>query len=692
MAQLKKSKAVLYFGLLVTVLLVGGIHISGQDDLGVIAFWNFDEPGVTISNMAGGTWNGSTCGAQQVAGKQGLALQFDGIDDFAMIENDERFETLETFSVSSWIRVDQLPPFSFRNDFRVILGKPSLTTFSLVLEGSGKISGSVNINGSRRLLKSPEPVEVGKWIHAGFTFDGETGEMALYLDGEVVNSDIFDTGIIELEEAPVSIGASGSSSDDPEMRGGVRTFPGTIDEVQLYERVLSATEMKQLAQLPTNPSQPPERIPVVFEVLLNGQPNPVIKLVIQSDDGCPIVTFARPDNLANATTATAELELIPGIYSIALDLGNGFINDFVDLRFNVDPDALGLVEVPWIITLDFSKVQRAISTINPNPRARNYYSADHHMHTIYSGDGNIEIKSHVLANIAANLDLIMISDHDTGEGHLPLIEEANRYGMPYLLGEEVSTGSWGHLNVYSLDPGEFVDPQPGMTPDEFFAEARSKGATIIQVNHPFWGGRSQGYFNRMDDPDFSYDFDAVEVINGFNGEVDDRDQRAIETVFDMWNQGMPIIAVGGSDDHNGSSLTAQAGWPRTYVYVDEPLTTENYLKNLKAQRAFVTTGPLIYLTANGNGVPGSHFMLFQGETLNFNFELESVAALEALHVWHNGKQIQSFSLNGQTTTIEWSTLPSEGWYAVTVEAADGNFALTNPVWIDDVIEVEDLSD
>lgn len=696
MVQLKKNKAILYFGLLLTVLLAGVIHISGEDDLGVIAFWNFDEPGTAIGNLAGDTWNGSTCGAQRVTGKQGLALQFDGIDDFALIENDERFETLETFSASSWIRVDRYPPFSFRNDFRLILGKPSLGTFSLVLEASGKLSGSVNINGNRHLLKSSGPVPLNQWLHAGLTFDGSVGELILYLDGEVANSDVFETGIIELGEDPVLVGARGAGDEgSAEIIGGIRTFPGAIDEVKLFDRVLSDAEMKQLAQLPDNPSESPERIPVIFELLLHDQPTSVVRLVIQGEEGCPEVIFATPTNDPGTAgqVSTAELPLAPGIYTATLDLGGGFTNNMVELRFNVEPDALGLdKEIPWIVTLDFSRLQSTFSSISPNPRQRNYFAADHHLHTVSSGDGITPMDTHVLANMASSLDLVLISDHNTGEGHLALIQEAERFGIPYLLGEEIVTGSWGHINVYSLNPGEFVDPQPGMTPDQFFAEARLKGATIVQVNHPFWGGRSQGYFNRMDEPDFSFAFDAVEVINGFNGKLDDRDERAINAIFDLWSKGLTVTAVAGSDDHNASNLTSQTGWPRTYVYVDEALTTESYLQNLKAQRAFVTTGPLIYLTVNGKGVPGAHFIPFQGETLNFDFEVESVAELQALHVWHNGKQIQSFLLNGHTAAIEWSTIPSEGWYAVTVEAADGKFALTNPVWIDDVIEVEDLSD
>ncbi|MGZ3533564.1 MAG: LamG domain-containing protein [Vulcanimicrobiaceae bacterium] len=75
-------------------------------------------------------------------------------------------------------------------------------------------------------------VTAGKWHHVANTYDVTSGNRAIYLDGNrVANDTAFPfTGN--------TVGTIGQ---------GVGTYwPGKIDDMRLYNRALSATEVKQL--------------------------------------------------------------------------------------------------------------------------------------------------------------------------------------------------------------------------------------------------------------------------------------------------------------------------------------------------------------------------------------------------------------------------------------------------------------
>lgn len=411
----------------------------------------------------------------------------------------------------------------------------------------------------------------------------------------------------------------------------------------------------------------------------------------------PVGTFPRtrprlygdggPGLGTSTDTGTGDVLLPPGEALVSVDVGGGFTGLPVARRVRLEPGGTTVLSVDLKRQFD--------------PRERGYFAADLHVHTRASADGVTPVETLVWAQAAADLDLAVLSDHNTAVGHLPFLEAAERRGMPYLLSEEVTTSAWGHFNPFSLDPGQGITVSPEKVPREYFQEARDRGATLVQVNHPLWGG-GQGYFTRMDEPEFDWGFQLVEVINGFDGRVSDTDRKAIEALFALWSQGRRVVATAGSDDHNADKPTARVGTPRTYAYVGlpegEPLTAERWLEALARGRAFVTTGPLVYLAVTvAAGVegeagdkprtrpgPGARLRLGPGETLTLRAEVESVRELRSLSLWHNGRVVRTYPLEGKRASVEWSGRARSGWYAVTVESEGGGFALTNPVWVEPV--------
>ncbi len=84
-------------------------------------------------------------------------------------------------------------------------------------------------------IATGQMLEVGQWTHVAVTFDGATAK--IYIDGVIVDEGSFSFG--NDTEAPVVIGAAAEDGGNP--------FNGALDEVRIYDIVLSEAEILQLA-------------------------------------------------------------------------------------------------------------------------------------------------------------------------------------------------------------------------------------------------------------------------------------------------------------------------------------------------------------------------------------------------------------------------------------------------------------
>ena len=82
---------------------------------------------------------------------------------------------------------------------------------------------------------SAAALPIGQWNHIAVTFDGTTART--YLNGALVTEGAFSFGFDR--EAPVQFGA--------DTAGGGNSFNGALDEIRIYDNVLSEAEIKQLA-------------------------------------------------------------------------------------------------------------------------------------------------------------------------------------------------------------------------------------------------------------------------------------------------------------------------------------------------------------------------------------------------------------------------------------------------------------
>jgi hypothetical protein len=201
------------------------------NETGLVGYWNFDEGTGTVACDNSGNNNHGTLvnEPQWVEGKIGKALSFDGLDDYIGITPSTSLNNLDTnFTIEAWIKV---PTDKISTGYIVNLRQndndPHIE-FYVNHPSAGQLGAHFLPSDSR--LAWSIGINDGAWHHVVVT--GDNGVSRLYTDGVVYGSTGSCSGISGNWDS-VSIGRS---------QGG-EWFNGTIDEVKIYNRALSADEV-----------------------------------------------------------------------------------------------------------------------------------------------------------------------------------------------------------------------------------------------------------------------------------------------------------------------------------------------------------------------------------------------------------------------------------------------------------------
>ncbi|MCP4257715.1 MAG: LamG domain-containing protein [Planctomycetes bacterium] len=219
------------------ILLVLGLACNTSADL--IAHWQFDESSGSIAHDTSGNGsNGTLKGDPQwVSGRIGGAIQLDGDGDYVDIGSvgisgtDQRtvagWAKASTTDIAPWTSV-----FGFVPD-----GDTDGTYYDIEVDDNGNYIVFVGGWGAIFI-----PVDT-QWHHFAVNYNGEGGSW--FLDGQLVDS--LDGAIGTTDQ--VRIGVRPSTSN---------YFPGLIDDVRIYNTVLTQTELQKLMAGPKaySPSPP----------------------------------------------------------------------------------------------------------------------------------------------------------------------------------------------------------------------------------------------------------------------------------------------------------------------------------------------------------------------------------------------------------------------------------------------------
>jgi hypothetical protein len=357
----------------------------------------------------------------------------------------------------------------------------------------------------------------------------------------------------------------------------------------------------------------------------------------------------------------ADLTLAPGHYVFSVSWGGGFLARAQPLGVKIDP----------------GKTAHESVTLTPvfDPPAHGWYSADLHHH---ADQAEAVTPPEYLARsqLAAGLDLLFVSDHDSSVNHAALQQIADRRGRVFIPSIELSP-SWGHFNAWPVREGEKLAIDTGTaTAREVIAEGRRQGALILQVNHPFI---AYGYFSSLAagvaPGGFVPGFELIEI----NARAPDDDDKVLHALWDFWNAGHHYYLAAGTDVHD--VWNDESGRVRTFAHLDEAVSASAFAEALKAGHGYVTHGPLIFPTI----VFGTELKVRPGEPFALGFDLASIEGLTRADLVSGGTVIASrtFADAPREAHADFPLATDKrSWYALLVEDHAGRKAYTDPVWVD----------
>lgn len=198
----------------------------------LIGWWPFEESsGNTVYGRHSSGNNGAMegfSGSERVAGKVGQAIYFDGNSS---IDMGTGYALQAPFTLCAWFKADDL----------------SANPHIMAKGGSAiwwRMRISTTLPGMKFSLYSPTgnpysttPITTGTWYHIVMTWDGATRK--IYQDGIEVFQSATVGALSGSSTATWRIGAAGT--------GSARLI-GTIDDVRIYNKALSASEARVLFQ------------------------------------------------------------------------------------------------------------------------------------------------------------------------------------------------------------------------------------------------------------------------------------------------------------------------------------------------------------------------------------------------------------------------------------------------------------
>ena len=197
---------------------------------GLVLYLNLDEGEGTIVNdqSATGTVGNISGDPSWVDGKFGGGLQFDGANNYVVIEHNTAFDFIE-MTAAAWVNWSGLSA-----GFRFIIcqwGSPG-NEWIMRLDNAGHLAAIWFVDGAVVRNTDTGNFPQGQWEHVAVTF--KDGEQKVYHNGEVVVSSN-NTGTLAIGVNSIYIGSNGTKGDK---------FGGIMDEVALWNRVLSEDEIK----------------------------------------------------------------------------------------------------------------------------------------------------------------------------------------------------------------------------------------------------------------------------------------------------------------------------------------------------------------------------------------------------------------------------------------------------------------
>jgi methionine-rich copper-binding protein CopC len=236
-----------------TVLVTPGGHTTGlamgadYNDLiindGLVAYWQFDDTsGTSVSDASGYENNStrvnatsSTIQTAPTSFVNNRALEFDGDGDHVTIPDSPSLDLTGDMTIAVWLYLN------IQGSHNSILDKLNYGSndgYSLKAENTGSVSeGLTMCVGNQCVFSNDNVLTSETWQQVVVTFDTSADTVTFYVNGTTAGTATV-TNDLNTNTKNVFIGAEGAVSG---------YFDGILDDLRVYDRVLSVGEISSLA-------------------------------------------------------------------------------------------------------------------------------------------------------------------------------------------------------------------------------------------------------------------------------------------------------------------------------------------------------------------------------------------------------------------------------------------------------------
>ncbi|MGH1404827.1 MAG: LamG domain-containing protein [Alphaproteobacteria bacterium] len=227
-----------------------GIGPKSTLSSGLVGHWTLDETsGASIADSAGsntGTWTdgvNNDVAEETTTGQNGAALTFDGTDDEIIIPHFALSGT-SGLTIASWVYLDNAvtdPRIISKNDTAFNSGHD----WALFMDDSGgneRLTTRLRTSGNsaaHRFISSYN-LPLDEWHHVAVTYNETTALISMYVDG------VFHSSQTHPDGGPIDAGNTGRNIAIGNSGAGGRFWDGMLDDIRVYERPLSASEISKL--------------------------------------------------------------------------------------------------------------------------------------------------------------------------------------------------------------------------------------------------------------------------------------------------------------------------------------------------------------------------------------------------------------------------------------------------------------
>ena len=205
---------------------------------GLLGHWLLDSNGAELVDASTNRNDAAVVGnPQSISGPRGGALLLDG-NDYAVVPNEAGLNVTDSITIATWIRPEQVKT-------QYVIKKAisdSVDGYELSLSSRGTVFVRFNRDSSgndyRLDSNSKYPKTGSDWMHIAATYNGST--IRMYVNGELETS----------KSANVEVAANDLDLHLGSGVDGYRSFVGGLDDIRIYDRALSAEEVRTLAESP----------------------------------------------------------------------------------------------------------------------------------------------------------------------------------------------------------------------------------------------------------------------------------------------------------------------------------------------------------------------------------------------------------------------------------------------------------